>query len=216
MKPSRIPSSSPHRLIVEGPDDQWSIVNLMAQHGCDWAAPTPGLPYVSAAGGVEAALEALPIAAKSCARVGVVLDADDVSPASRLASFRDRLGLDDALVPAVLPRDGLIIDTGSKRLGLWLMPDNERAGKLEDFLGILVPQADACWPHALEATRAAKSKGAPFADKDEVKARIHSWLAWQERPGMPFGQAISARVLDSNAATALRFVAWFRRLFLDP
>jgi hypothetical protein len=38
------PVSSPYRLFVEGPDDKWSIINLLARHGYDWensAHPSP-------------------------------------------------------------------------------------------------------------------------------------------------------------------------------
>jgi hypothetical protein len=80
MRASSIPPTAPHRLIVEGVDDKWSVINLLAQHGCDWQLPTPGLPYIDAAGSDDAALKALPTTIKSYSRVGIVLDADLSAP----------------------------------------------------------------------------------------------------------------------------------------
>jgi hypothetical protein len=46
------------------------------------------------------------------------------------------------------------------------------------------------------------------------KARIHTWLSWQENPGLPFGTAITAAYLSHDSPEALKFVAWFKKLFL--
>ena len=48
------------------------------------------------------------------------------------------------------------------------------------------------------------------------KALIHTWLAWQETPGMPMGQAITARVLSHESPIAIAFVAWLQHLFELP
>jgi len=40
---------------------------------------------------------------------------------------------------------------------------------------------------------------------------MHTWLAWQESPGSPMGQAIGKGDLDANAPAAVAFVAWLRR-----
>ena len=100
------------------------------------------------------------------------------------------------------------------RVGVWLMPDNQRIGTLEDFLRTLVEDADSLLPHAQESTtQAKKTHGADFRDMDEQKAVLHAWLAWQEVPGLPYGTAIRARYFRQDSPVAERFVAWFRRLF---
>ena len=76
MSGSRVKESAPHRLIVEGRDDQWAIIALTAKHGWDWERPGPHYPYIHNAEGVEPALEALKVTILSYSRVGVVLDAD--------------------------------------------------------------------------------------------------------------------------------------------
>ena len=45
------------------------------------------------------------------------------------------------------------------------------------------------------------------------KALIHTWLAWQQTPGMPMGQAITARVLSCDSEIAIAFVNWLNYLF---
>ena len=96
------------------------------------------------------------------------------------------------------------------RVGVWLMPDNRRIGALEDFLQDLIDDSDVLLPHARESTARAKAKGARFPDKDSKKALVHTWLAWQEEPGRPYGVAIKARYLRDDSDAAERFVAVVR------
>ena len=99
------------------------------------------------------------------------------------------------------------------KVGIWLMPDNQNKGELEDFLCKLVPKSDKCWPYSDEATKQAKKIGAKFTDKEFFKAKIHTWLAWQENPGLPFGTAITAKYFGVDSPEALMFVQWFKQLF---
>jgi hypothetical protein len=100
-----------------------------------------------------------------------------------------------------------------QRVGVWLMPDNREPGILEHFLAKLIPDGDGCWPHAEAATARARELGAPLAAKDAMKGILYTWLAWREEPGLPFGTALTARVLRHDSAEALAFVAWFNKLF---
>jgi hypothetical protein len=51
-------------------------------------------------------------------------------------------------------------------------------------------------------------------DRDRTsKANIHTWLAWQEEPGKPMGQAITAKYLNPKSKQAELFVNWLRALF---
>ena len=45
-------------------------------------------------------------------------------------------------------RDGtIILETEDlPRVGVWLMPDNESAGELEDFVARMIPGDDPVWP----------------------------------------------------------------------
>ncbi|WP_295454283.1 DUF3226 domain-containing protein [uncultured Thiodictyon sp.] len=146
-------------------------------------------------------------------RIGIVLDADYL-PENRWQSVCDRLSGKGFKLPAQPDCEGTVIDRADgKRLGIWLMPDNQSEGKLENFLALLVPPDDPCWELAGKSTAQAQQMGAGFTERDFIKAHIHTWLAWQEEPGMPFGTAIRAATFSHDAEVARRFVAWMERLF---
>ena len=42
---------------------------------------------------------------------------------------------------------------------------------------------------------------------------MHVWLAWQRKPGLPYGTAIKARYFRDDTPVALAFVEWYRRVF---
>ena len=90
------------------------------------------------------------------------------------------------------------------------MPNNQHCGKLEDFLISLVPNQDTLLTHATEVVEHLPDKR--FSDKDQVKAIMHTWLAWQQSPGRPYGIAIRASFLDAEAPAADALVAWLGRL----
>jgi len=102
----------------------------------------------------------------------------------------------------------------SPRLGVWLMPDNQQKGMLEDFAAFLIPVSDQLRPFAhkiLDEIETAKLNY--YRRQHRSKANVHTWLAWQENPGMPMGQAITAKALSATSPIAVAFVAWLNRLF---
>ncbi|NLS94530.1 MAG: hypothetical protein GXX96_20430 [Planctomycetaceae bacterium] len=93
------------------------------------------------------------------------------------------------------------------------MPDNQHDGKLETFLKSLVDTDDKVFHHALKSTKQAIGIGATFREVDRPKAEVHTWLAWQETPGLPYGSAIRAQFFGHDSPAAVAFVQWFRRLY---
>jgi hypothetical protein len=93
------------------------------------------------------------------------------------------------------------------------MPDNTVPGMLEDFCRLLIPTNDPLWIRALRAVQAIPESERLFSVQHAAKANIHTWLAWQEEPGKPIGQAITKKYLDADAPHALRLIAWLRSLF---
>ncbi|GAC1568786.1 MAG: hypothetical protein NVS3B14_19320 [Ktedonobacteraceae bacterium] len=71
------------------------------------------------------------------------------------------------------------------------------------------------WPLVDVAIQKVKTveEGRRFRNAHESKARIHTWLAWQEEPGKPMGQTITARYLDADALHTQQLIAWIRKLF---
>lgn len=215
MKPLKVSEKSAHRLLVEGKDDLNTVIHLVRRHNLDYDDPHQDLPYIHATGGYSPLLDALPVAAKSYKRLGVVLDAD-LSPKARWNEVRHRLKSVGIELPEESNSGGTIV-TGIAtewRVGIWLMPDNSQAGTLETFLARLVPSGDTSWPYAAAAAKEAKQLGAKYPDKYFSKAHIHTWLSWQEEPGQPFGTAITSACFRTDTVDAVAFVAWFKRLFL--
>ena len=204
------------RLTVEGSDDKHSVIHLLKRHGVDWDADSPAVPYVEPAGSVDNVLASLEPGARTFARFGIVVDAD-TAPVQRWEQIRDRLLSLGIAAPKEVRPGGTIVPglRSGNRIGVWIMPDNREPGILEDFLAKLVPAEDACWAHAGQSTDQARSLGAPLAEKDRSKGILYAWLAWRDHPGLPFGTALTARVLGHDSADALQFAAWFRRLFFE-
>ena len=209
-------------LHVEGSDDLHAIQHLLRLHGIP--CPTAGgdgdfptdSPEIKRAGSKDRLLAgmATAVSVSNGRCVGFVLDADE-TPGNRWQAVSDRLRRIGVTLPRDAPEDGFVADVErfKARVGVWLMPDNRRSGALEEFLTDLVQDGDALLPIARSATDQAKSAGAAFAESQRRKAVIHTWLAWQERPGVPYGTALTAGYLRADSVAAVKFVDWFRRVF---
>ena len=205
---------------MEGPDDSHAIRHLLRRHGIDYdQTPCPKwFPSIEETRGKDTLLENVErnVRASSGRSVGFVLDANSSLQDrwNAMASRLRKLGLE---MPDTIPPGGFVGESAAyhARVGVWLMPDNERGGALEHFLETLVAESDPLIEHARSATSQAKDLGARFADNDNAhrKAVLHAWLAWQEDPGLPYGSAIRARYFRHDSPVAGRFVAWFRQVF---
>lgn len=221
------PRRERHRwLVVEGSDDLFVTVELLARHGAFWGdknrEASADLPYVHNANGIDALRDIVAVQAKGRYRLGMILDAD-LEAGKAWSKVRKRLCeiIDPpawlspmlARLPEALPKEGVVVEEGERALGVWVMPDNGARGALEDFLVDLVPPGDIHWGPACESVAAAKQRGALFPEQYRSKAEIHTWLAWQKEPGVPFGRAVKSTYFLHDAVGALAFVAWFRRMF---
>ncbi len=113
------------------------------------------------------------------------------------------------MVPSSIPLFNKLLP----RVGVWVMPDNQTEGILEDFLRFLVPENSALFGHVESSVAEIPEGEVRFRPPDTPKAIIHTWLAWQREPGKPLGAAITARYLDPNVAKVDLLVAWLNRLF---
>jgi hypothetical protein len=139
-------------LLVEGDDDKHVLKHICGNRG------GPYLDEVRTHGGVDALLKSIPVRLRLSQDgdiVGVVIDADtDVK--ARWQSLRDRLvNVGYQNVPADPAPDGTILDplaqTLLPRVGIWIMPDNQTNGILENFLRFLVPQECTLFRHVLSS-----------------------------------------------------------------
>ena len=210
------PKNSPNHLLVEGRDDVMAVGALLKSFGITWPAK-PWHPFAHDCGGVEELLRAIPVALKaSYRRLGIVVDAD-ISVEDRWTQLRTRFDSEGIAFPVSPDADGTVISLNEparpERIGVWLMTNNASPGMLEDFLSSLVPPNDAIYELATTSTDAALNAGAPLNRAHRVKGCIHTYLAWQDPSGMPFGTAITAHVLEHDRAIAERFMSWLQRLF---
>ncbi len=200
-------------LLVEGPDDEHVMKHVCGNRG------VPKLNSIKSQGGVDQLLRNLRgyLKESDIEALGVVVDAD-TNVAARWQALRDRLvqaGYTD--VPDAPVADGTILypkdSTLLPRVGIWIMPDNQAKGILENFLHFLVPEGSRLFEHVQSSVAAIPEEERRFGQLAEPKALIHTWLAWQEEPGKPLGTAITARYLDPNVVQVDVLVSWLKRLF---
>jgi hypothetical protein len=120
--------------------------------------------------------------------IGILLDTDqptdNPSVGPRLDSIKGKLKSYNYQFPQKPDPNGTII-TGYEdepRLGLWLMPNNQDVGMLEDFcLQLAEPKS---LTYAKECVEQAMAKEiSTFKQVHLSKAIIHTYLAWCDEPG---------------------------------
>lgn len=93
--------------------------------------------------------------------------------------------------------------------------DNFRGFKhlQEEFISFLGPQDDELWSIAQNAMQQAISIKCNFRPSYVTKAHLHTWLAWQEEPDTPMGQAITKTYVNANAPHGIQLITWFHNVF---
>jgi len=154
--------------------------------------------------------------------IGVIVDADE-NIADRWESIKiilKKAGYDN--IPQVPDAHGTLLKDEKyelPKIGIWLMPNNQLKGRIEDFIRFLIPSEDDILPLATNIIDDLISKEQNrFIQAHRSKAIIHTWLAWQERPGIQLGSAITFRVLKTQEhilddKKASEFVEWLKELF---
>jgi hypothetical protein len=151
--------------------------------------------------------------------IAIVLDAD-TNLQSQWESVRNKLLKLDFDMPKQPNTEGVIAflkNDDSVKVGIWLMPDNRLNGMLEDFVKMLVPADDLILEKATKIVQEVKEnipETKRFKDVHVAKAEIHTWLAWQEDPGTPMGQAINKKYLGTENDVCERFLKWLKSVFL--
>jgi hypothetical protein len=212
-------TNNPNWCFVEDTDTSAAILALARHHIPTWPGGAEGAPvYIQVDTEITNLLKPRALKAEFQASdrkaLGIVVDAE-----TNLASVWDRVlpFIQTTFRDAVddLPAHGLVIaDENGRRFGIWVMPDNRSPGMLEDFLRHLVPdEGNAIWRFATECVDTARAKGALCREIHLPKARLHTYLAWENPPGERIGIAISKRFLNPHAQTAVTFVSWFKRLY---
>ena len=201
------PSSPPPRvLLVEGPDDKHIV-----RHLCQDTELQSRFD-IDDKGGKDPLLASVRNEVRVSGReaLGILLDADnDIE--SRWNAVVHALSRVDVTAPSEPDQSGTIIPN-RPRIGVWLMPNNEAPGEIEDFVAGMIPESDPVWPRSQKYIDGIPVTARKFASGKILRAKVHSWLATREAPRM-MGAAIRARDLSRDAPDAVRLVGWLRRLF---
>lgn len=193
------------KLLVEGKDDEIVLKKLIDHH---FSKDISTKISIQNFGGIDDLLTSIPVQLKASdiKSLGIVVDAD-TSLEARWQSIKDRLlhaGYSN--VPNAPHSSGTILFGDMlPNVGIWVMPNNRLQGSLEDFVSFLVPQDDDLWLYAIECL-------SKITVKDYSKSLIHTWLAWQDQPGKPFGQAITMKYLDPDADYSVCLSRWIKTM----
>lgn len=216
-------------LFVEGADDQHSIWAI-CEHFKVEETFLVGIPDRTGTinrkakpteiGGIDNVFKAVELnliaGSSSIERLGIVIDADEdiKSRWKKVSAILTKAGYTN--LPDSPDSEGTIIKQDFlPAFGVWIMPDNQLRGILEDFLAFLVPANDKTWERAINCIDKIPETERLFKSAYLTKAQIHTFLAWQKEPGKPFGQAITAKYLQAANPNCEKFVNWLKRLFVD-
>ena len=200
-------------LLVEGQNDKHVVLQLVNRRFSGDNETAPEF-YIKDMEGVQPLLDVIgaEIIAPNRQAVGILVDADDDINA-RWEAVRNRLLEEGVSAPPRSNANGTVIHTdGKPRVGVWIMPDNETRGELEDFVERMIPADDRVWPLSEKYIDGIPREHQAFSENKTLRAKIHAWLAAREDPRQ-MGLAIRAEDLDIDGALCRRFVAWIEELF---
>lgn len=180
------------KLLVEGNDDQQVVWALRKK--CRTGANFD----VIDCDGFDNLKKRVPLTFKvsEIETVGIIVDADE-HLSSRWEAVKNLLSASGFSMPGTLPEAGLITTKDSCKAGVWIMPNNNVNGMLEDFISFLVPKEDKLLPVVQSTLSNIESeKLNKYTLKRKSKATIYTWLAWQESPGTSMGLSITKKYLS--------------------
>lgn len=142
--------------------------------------------------------------------IGVILDADtDIK--KRYQEIKNKL--EKYKLPQNFPTNGLIIEQKNlPKLGIWIMPDNQDNGALEDFYLKIAGDIDANFINDC-IKKATQKNLTSYKNQHLNKAIMHTYFAWQDKPGALLHSAINKITLDNDNEVAKKFKKWLTTLF---
>lgn len=160
--------------------------------------------------GIENLLKVFPVLIKESdmRSIGIIVDANN-SLEGRWQSIRDKLRNSDLGIelPETPCHHGTVRKFGDQFIGVWVMPDNQRCGELEDFVAELIPEGNV-WKLACDYIESAKDK---VARVSKSKSLVYAWLA-VVAPGMQIGTAFKTGKLKLDTENYTNFENWIKAL----
>lgn len=212
------------QLIVEG-NDAIVLANILKKRQLN---PPKGYSdpnkftnrFVKQAGSISKVNTVLEIALNrsDINNLGIIVDANQVGVGARLdsllATIASTLDIEISRENA-MPENAFIWQAFPDfKIGIWIMPNNQDTGYLEHFLTELIPQNDETFQFAKEKVDELIEKDyCNFTPIKKQKALLHTYLAWQQSPGLPMGTAVQSNYLNASLAAANNFENWFKAVF---
>jgi len=101
---------------------------------------------------------------------------------------------------------------GFADLGLWVMPDNQQEGMLEDWIKTCVKvDEQTLFQSASSAVQGLENP--KFSAHLTSKAEVATWLAWQKQPGHGLYVALNDELLDGDSPLFKAIEQWLLRVF---
>lgn len=149
-------------------------------------------------------------------KLWVIIDAD-ASYACAWQSIRDILERSGKYNPPLqLCSNGLIltpIDENDLVVGVWIMPNNQDVGMLEDFMMRIIPEDNMLLYEAETVlTNIEKKNIQKYKNVHRAKAKLHTWLAWHDEPGDSVNVAIRKNLFSQDKELVIAFRAWLMEL----
>lgn len=211
---------------VEGADDRGVVKALLRASGKNDQWFERACRIAGGNGNFSEMLEGLALSLKNTKAydvIAIISDADEDAQSTWsniLKTFRNALGptAQSYDFPETLPRDGFLANPkrdGLPTLGAWIMPNNRSGRMLEDFFLRLISENDLLLQEAERVLLDLESKGLKRYKKiHRSKAKVHTWLAWQDPPGKPMGLGmdIFKDRMVLKAPEAVEFLEWIETL----
>lgn len=145
--------------------------------------------------------------------IGIVIDADD-NLSAKWQKLTHALTKRGYSIPRQPTLTGTIIPLQNKpTIGIWLMPNNQDTGMLENFC-LTILNNNLAVDFINECLDTAKTRNfANFRDAHRSKAMIHTYLAWQDKPALPLKYNIKPDKFNPNHPLAITFKDWLLALF---
>ena len=101
---------------------------------------------------------------------------------------------------------------GLADFGLWIMPDNQNEGMLEDWIKTCVSQNEqTLFQQAQDVVKDITNP--KFYSHLTSKAEVATWLAWQKQPGHGLYAAIKDQLLDNESSLFKDLKDWLLKVF---
>lgn len=197
------------QLLVEGNDDKHVVWALCEKFG------VPENFEVIDCDGIDTLQEQIGVRLKQAdiKTIGIIVDAD-INLQKRWNKISTLIGEVGFICPENIPDEGLVVTNGTIKMGIWIMPNNNTNGILEDFISFLVPLDDKLFIKSTEVLAdIEKEEINAYSLTHKSKALVHTWLAWQKDPGTPMGLAITKKYLTTEKENCLKFIEWLKATF---